>query len=284
MKSKRRTAKDYHDDLAVLRRYYTGFDKAHGFDLKSRNKKQVEAVKRVIRRFTPQLKQLKGIKTFPHLEVKGKSKRQAAALQRVVPVPGAALAYKARKTTGRGRKARSKIVMVTPQPKLVPVFTMDAKAKVGVNKDGSINIVENGHKRDVYAIDRELFSLDPYQYMRDFMRKHKAERVTLNVSGNVIGEVFSEWDFVDERERRLRELNGEAVRPQVGLFVTIVEKYREKDQARADSFISNIGAISVLRGGLRAANTFRNEVVEGRKKLVERRARLSKRARLTGRR
>jgi hypothetical protein len=272
-KSKRRTPEDYKQDLKLLRRYFTGFDAAHGFSEKNLN----EGAKRVIRRFTPQIKQLKSIQSYPHLELKGKTTKEKAALDSIAPIRGQQVGYKAKTSKG-------KIITVTPKPKQVPVFTTDQQAKIEVNKDGSTRITEHGHVRDVYPIDRVAFAVDPYKYMREFMRTHRAPRVTLNVSGNVIGEVFQESDFVDERERRDRERRGEMVRPVVGLFVTIVEKYKEKDTARADSFIANIGAISVLRGGVKDSNAFRRDTYEGRQALKEARKKQTKRGRATGRR
>lgn len=281
-KKRRRTSKDYKDELKLLRRFYTGFDNAQGFN----SQRLSEGAKKVIRRFGPQIKQLRAMANFPHVEVVPKRKADQEALGSISPVRGEQIIYKVKKTIGKGKKRRTKIITVTPKSKRVPVFTTDDKAKIGVNEDGSIRITENGHIRDVYPIDRLAFARDPYGYMRDFMRRTRAHRVTLNVSGNVIGEVFSEWDFVDERERARRQRAGESVRPVVGLFVTIVEKYREKDTARADSFISNIGAVSVLRGGVNASNKFRREVNRGREELKELRKarRMSERARKTGRR
>lgn len=307
MRHPRRTLKDYQADLRLLRRYYTGFDPRHGFN----SRKLSDSAKKKIREWAPQIKQLRAIKQYPHIELKGKSKKAKLGLENVTPVQPESLTYQVaepgrrRKVTVKGYtrkvgrkkirvkgytmyvRTRKRVRTVTPGIKVVPVFTTDAKAKVNVNKDGSLRIEENGHVRDVYAIDRKAFALDPYAYMREFMRKHRAVAVTLNVSGNVIGETFRWYDFVDERERqRLRDQEGIRLPSGSAVFVNIVEKYREKDPARADSFIAQIGAVSVLRGGARASADFTNQVKDAREQLkADRRfEKMSKRARATGRR
>lgn len=281
-KQKKRTAADYKADLKLLRHYFTGFDKRNGFN----ESRLSDAAKKTIRKVAPQIAQLRALQSYPHKEVKAASKKKLD-LGRIAPVQGEQISYKVKRTSGKGRKRKVKTVEVIPQPRAIPIFTTDEKAKVSLNKDGSIRVVENGHIRDVYPIDRVRFTRDPYRYMRDFIRQHRAPRVTLNVSGNVIGSVFQERDFVDSRERREREARGEIVYPAgANRFVVMVERYREKDAVRAERFIEQIGAVSVLRGGIKASNDFEKQVFAGRAALRDSRklARVTARARATGRR
>lgn len=273
---KRRPLSDYQADLRILRRYYTGFEARNGWHLRDMTANN----KKVLRAWGAQIQRLKALDQYPHVTVKGKGKKAREAVAEIFPVPPASLQYKVIRTTAKGKRT---VTVKKPIPREVPVFVIDPKAKLAVNPDGSIAVEEFGFKRDVYAIDRQAFTQDPYKYMRDFMKAHKAKAVTMSVGGNVIGRVFNENDFIDEAERARRRKRGLPVRPAgTAGFVTMVEKYQEKDRDKAEKFLEGIGTVSVLRGGRRASNSFEKHIQERRAAL--RKQRQSKRGRLTGRR
>jgi|SRR5579872_575161 len=258
---RRRTDKDYREGLTLLRKYYTGFESRDGFN----SRKLSDSAKKLLRRIEPQIKQLKSLQTYPHREVKGRSGKVQDQLAKFASAPPGSLDYRVQVVKGKGKKRRKTVKVVKPRPKVVPVFTTDKKAKVSVSKAGALQVSEHGHKRDVYPIDRLVFNADPFKYMRDFMRKHKAKRVTINVGANVIGQAFSEADFVDAQERARRQAAGQIVPPaNTAAFVNMVDSYMRGGVKRAKHFLNAIVGVSVLKGGEAVAQDFAKTVRAGR--------------------
>lgn len=249
---------DYRNAVQLLRHSFgvRAFPASRGYGLR----KQTDTARRWMRRHRGLISELKRLQAYPHKTLSGAQARRAQS-----SAPSQLVVIRS------GRKRALPWVHI-------PIVVSEEKSRLRVSEKGRVSVRDRNAVRWFHPFggaERMAFVRDPYGFALALMRSQKAEYVTFQIFGNIVGDAYSREEIASKGR---------------GRFGRMLEHYLTQER---NDFLHGVSGAWLFSHAARwedfgqliskARREWRESIHTQRNNLRHARARQSRRARLTGR-